>query len=177
MRRRAQAIDSRTHASERTAGAHDAPSATSGRFCRRIRPKRQRSASVSPGRRCRKRTTPAENRTEVRNPCQNHGPFSAKPPRSRMAQATGAGDRHSHGCGHKPRNFSHLPTCALLWRVLVFLAPEGRETRLLADRPCAYRSCRCSCRASDFPYNLISDALRVVARASLPLICAFPVAS
>ena len=59
----------------------------------------------------------------------------------------------SRGCGRGWRSkiISHLPTCALFWRVLRFLVPEGRETRLLADRPCAYRSCRGSCRAPDFP--------------------------
>lgn len=87
MCRRAQATGSRAHASGCTADTHpdalDNPSTTSGRFCRRIRPERLRSASVSPGHRSRHCTAPAENRPEVRNPWQNQGPFSAKPLRSR----------------------------------------------------------------------------------------------
>ena len=59
------------------------PLATSGRFCRRILLERLQDTNVSPGQRNQSRTTPAENRPEVRNPWQNRRPFPAKPPRSR----------------------------------------------------------------------------------------------
>lgn len=71
--------------SQVTYSAMGSPLATSGRFCRRIQPERPRSGSVSPGQRSRRRTTPAENRTEAKDPWQNQGPFPAEPPRSRMA--------------------------------------------------------------------------------------------
>ena len=71
--------------SQVTYSAMGSPLATSGRFCRRIQPERPRSGSVSPGQRSRQRTTPAENRTETKDPWQNQGPFPAEPPRSRMA--------------------------------------------------------------------------------------------
>ena len=61
----------------------NSPAATSGRFCRRNRPRRPRSASVSPGRQCRYRTTVAKNRPDLRGPCQNRGLFAAEQPRSR----------------------------------------------------------------------------------------------
>lgn len=77
MCRRAQATGSRAHASGCTADTHpdalDNPSTTSGRFCRRIRPERLRSASVSPGHRSRHCTAPAENRPEA----QTHGEIRA----------------------------------------------------------------------------------------------------
>lgn len=76
--------------------ATDAPSATSGRFCRQFEPEGLQGADVSPGQRCRQRITRAENRTEVRNPWQNQGPFSAKPPRSRMARARGTDGKRRH---------------------------------------------------------------------------------
>ena len=49
------------------------PLATFGRFRRPNRPETPRGAGVSPGRRSRQRTTPAENRTEV----QDHGEIGA----------------------------------------------------------------------------------------------------
>ena len=49
------------------------PLATSGRFRRPTRPETPRGAGVFPGRRSRRRTTPAENRTEV----QTHGEIGA----------------------------------------------------------------------------------------------------
>lgn len=77
MRRWAQAIGSRAHAFGCTAdthpNAHGNPPTTSGRFCRRIRPERLRSASVSPGQRSRHCTAPAENRPEA----QTHGEIRA----------------------------------------------------------------------------------------------------
>ena len=222
MRRWTQAIGSRAHAPKRTASTHDALSSTSGRFCRRIRPERLHNASVSPGQRSRRHTTPAENSPEVRNHgkigahfLQNRsevawrghgrgherrrqdgvkkrairtglgarmrtpiagstrrrrvGPPIARPDNpnaasSLLSDMSAEAERRAHAPGSKrerqtrapdlstmPPDFSHLPTCALFWRVLRFLAPEGRETRLLADRFCAYRSCRSSCRAPDFP--------------------------
>ena len=49
------------------------PLATSGRFRRPNRPETPQHADVSPGQRSRRRTTPAENRTEV----QDHGEIGA----------------------------------------------------------------------------------------------------
>ena len=66
--------ESSKRASRNAIGANPAnPLATSGRFCRQIRPERSRSASVSPGQRSRRRTTPAENHSEV----QTHGEIGA----------------------------------------------------------------------------------------------------
>lgn len=56
---------------------------TSGRFRRPNRPETPQHADVSPGRRSRQRTTPTENRTEVRSPWRNRRSIPAKPPRTR----------------------------------------------------------------------------------------------
>lgn len=99
MCRRAQAIDSRAHASGCTADTHpdalDNPPATSGWFCRRIRPERLRSASVSPGQRSRHCTAPAENRPEA----QTHGEIRAHFLRNRP-EVAGYGREQSRG-GHQ----------------------------------------------------------------------------
>ena len=63
------------------------PLTTSGRFCRRFQPERLQNANVSPVQRNQSRTTPTENRTEIRNPWQNQGSFPAKPSRSRRVWA------------------------------------------------------------------------------------------
>lgn len=103
MRRWAQAIGSRAHASGCTAdthpNAHGNPPTTSGRFCRRIQPERPHSGSVSPGQRNRCHATSAENRPEVRNPWRNQGPFPANPPRSRGMRARG--QSRAGGCCHR----------------------------------------------------------------------------
>ncbi len=65
------------------------PLATSGRLRRPNRPETPRGASISPGRRSRQRTTPAENRTEAKDSWRNRRPFPAKPPRSRGGATTG----------------------------------------------------------------------------------------
>lgn len=86
--------------SQVTYSAMGSPLATSGRFCRRIQPERPRSGSVSPGQRSRQRTTPAENRTETKDPWQNQGPFPAEPPRSRMATVPCSPDQRHLNAGH-----------------------------------------------------------------------------
>ena len=62
------------------------PLATSGRFRRPNRPETPRGAGVFPGRRSRRRTIPAENRTEV----QTHGEIGAHFLRNRPEVAGGA---------------------------------------------------------------------------------------
>ena len=66
-----------------------APLATSGRFRRPNQPEAPYSADVSPGRRSRQRTTPAENRTEAKDPRRNRRPFPAKPSRTRGGGCAG----------------------------------------------------------------------------------------
>ena len=56
------------------------PLATSGRFRRPNQPKTPQHAGVSPSRRSRQRTTPAENCPEVQDPWRSRRPFPAKPP-------------------------------------------------------------------------------------------------
>ena len=56
------------------------PLATSGRFRRPNQPKTPQHAGVSPSRRSRQRTTPAENCPEVQAPWRSRRPFPAKPP-------------------------------------------------------------------------------------------------
>ena len=67
------------------------PLATSGRFRRPNRLETPPNAGVSPGRRSRRRTTPAENRTEVQDSWRNRRPFPAKPPKSRGGATAGKG--------------------------------------------------------------------------------------
>ena len=55
------------------------PFAASGRFCRPNQPETLLSADVSPGRRSRQRTAPAENRTEAKSephPISTVNPYS-----------------------------------------------------------------------------------------------------
>lgn len=59
------------------------PLATFGRFRKPNQPETPQYASVFPGRQSRRRTTPAENRTEVQDPWRNRRPFPLEPPRSR----------------------------------------------------------------------------------------------
>ena len=62
------------------------PLATFGRFRKPNQPETPQYASVFPGRQSRRRTTPAENRTEVQDPWRNRRPFPPEPPRSRRVR-------------------------------------------------------------------------------------------
>ncbi len=123
--------------SQVTYSAMGSPLATSGRFCRRIQPERPRSGSVSPGQRSRQRTTPAENRTETKDPWQNQGPFPAEPPRSRMATVNanrgGGGVFRKRLASRKVASRTHL-------------------------RPLFTRSTPSQCRAPPFSLRILSSA-------------------
>lgn len=65
------------------------PLATFGRFRKPNQPETPQYASVFPGRQSRRRTTPAENRTEVQDPWRNRRPFPPEPPRIRRGATAG----------------------------------------------------------------------------------------
>ena len=71
------------------------PLATSGRFCRRIRPERLHNSSISPGQRSRHHTAPAKNSPEV----QTHGKIGAHFLRNHP-EVAGCGRGRSRG-GHQ----------------------------------------------------------------------------
>ena len=187
MRRWAQAIDSRTHAPERTAGAHDAHPRLLGGFAGGFSPK----GCVAPafpqvsevGATQRLPKTDQKSGTMAKS-----APISCKTAqksrgcgrgwRARTAsRSSSRGRQRATGASGGPKLFpaSHLRTTLRHATVLkhprvarpaswqIGLAPIG-----VADAAAVHRI---------FPYNLISDALRMAAHASLLPICAFPIAS
>ena len=95
--------------------------ATSGRFRRPNQPETPQYASVSPGRLSRRRTTPAENRTEVQGPMAKSAPTSCKTaqnPRGGRPQA-------------KPRQPMSMPACSsaqYAHATTQTLAPDAPQT-------------------------------------------------